>query len=92
MAIEAEDKDSGANGEVRYHLRMGEDNSQDTPEFHLDPITGVLTTKLILDREQQHKYEVRKSNGKVNFLDTLLVWVWFEMVSHACVTIFVGIQ
>ncbi|KAG7153827.1 Cadherin-87A-like [Homarus americanus] len=45
ITVEAEDKDSGANGEVRYHLRVGEENLQDTPEFHLDPISGDLTTK-----------------------------------------------
>ncbi|XP_071526000.1 cadherin-87A [Panulirus ornatus] len=74
MTVEAEDKDSGANGEVRYHLRVGEDNSQDTPEFHLDPITGVLTTKLILDREERHKYElvlVAKDQGSPTFYETL---------------------
>ena len=58
IVVEAEDKDTGANGDVRYHLRIGEENVQDTPEFHLDPITGVLSTKRILDREEQHKYEV----------------------------------
>lgn len=60
ITVEAEDKDTGANGEVRYHLRIGENNLQDTPVFHLDPITGLLSTKLVLDREKQHKYEVRK--------------------------------
>ncbi|KAK8407296.1 hypothetical protein O3P69_002092 [Scylla paramamosain] len=58
ITVLAEDKDSGANGEVRYHLRIGEQVVQDTPEFHLNPTTGLLTTKRILDREEQSKYEL----------------------------------
>lgn len=74
IVVEAEDKDTGANGEVRYHIRIGEDNVQDTPEFHLDPITGVLSTKLVLDREEQHKYElvlVAKDQGSPISYETL---------------------
>lgn len=59
LIVEAEDKDTGSNGEVRYHLRIGEENLQDTPQFHLDPVTGALSTKVVLDREEQNKYEVR---------------------------------
>ncbi|KAK8743275.1 hypothetical protein OTU49_001344 [Cherax quadricarinatus] len=74
IAVEAEDKDLGANGEVRYHLRVGEENLQDTSEFHLDPITGLLTTKLVLDREKQSKYElvlVAKDQGSPISYETL---------------------
>lgn len=59
ITVSAEDKDTGANGEVRYHLLIGEQVLQDTPEFHLNPTTGLLSTKRILDREEQSKYEVR---------------------------------
>lgn len=59
ITVNAVDKDTGANGEVRYHLLIGEQLLQDTPEFHLNPTTGLLTTKRVLDREEQNKYEVR---------------------------------
>nr|XP_053634394.1 LOW QUALITY PROTEIN: cadherin-87A-like [Cherax quadricarinatus] len=74
IAVEAEDKDLGANGEVRYHLRVGEENLQDTSEFHLDPITGLLTTKLVLDSRKQSKYElvlVAKDQGSPISYETL---------------------
>ena len=46
--------------QVRYHLRVGESNVQDTGEFQLDPVSGQLSAKVVLDRELQHKYEVRR--------------------------------
>ncbi|KAK4292814.1 hypothetical protein Pmani_034453 [Petrolisthes manimaculis] len=74
VKVKAEDRDSGANGDVRYHLRVGEDNVQDTTQFHLDPNTGLLSTKQILDREEQHKYElvlVAKDQGSPVSYETL---------------------
>lgn len=59
ITVSAEDKDTGANGEVRYHLLIGEQVLQETHDFHLNPTTGLLTTKHVLDREEQSKYEVR---------------------------------
>ncbi|XP_050727023.1 cadherin-87A-like [Eriocheir sinensis] len=58
ITVSAEDKDTGANGEIRYHLLIGEQVLQDTAEFHLNPTTGLLTTKRVLDREEQNKYEL----------------------------------
>ncbi|XP_027213278.2 cadherin-87A [Penaeus vannamei] len=74
LIVEAEDKDTGSNGEVRYHLRIGEENLQDTPQFHLDPVTGALSTKVVLDREEQNKYElvlVAKDQGSPISYETL---------------------
>ena len=58
LTISAEDSDGGSNGEVKYHFRVGDKNVQETNEFHLDSISGLLTTKMVLDREVKSKYEV----------------------------------
>ncbi|CAL4115826.1 unnamed protein product, partial [Meganyctiphanes norvegica] len=74
LEILAEDKDSSYNGEVRYHLRLGDDNVQDTDNFHMDPITGVITTKKTMDREFKHKYQlvlVAKDQGSPISYETL---------------------
>ncbi|XP_076043934.1 cadherin 87A isoform X2 [Oratosquilla oratoria] len=75
LRVEAEDKDAeGPNSRVRYHLRLGDDNLQETPEFKLDPETGQLTTRKILDREVTPKYElvlVAKDQGSPISYETL---------------------
>ena len=60
MTVRATDADSGDNGRVSYHLKArGGALVQETDQFVIDPETGELRTKVILDRERQPKYEVR---------------------------------
>lgn len=51
--VHATDADEGLNGEVRYaFLQMGAGN-RDWENFHIDAVTGVITTTAKLDREKQ---------------------------------------
>lgn len=58
MTVKASDEDEGENGEVSYHLKVGNRNVQATEEFMIDPLTGELRSRIILDREVKSKYEV----------------------------------
>lgn len=61
MTVRATDSDTGDNGRVSYHLKdRGGALAQETDEFTINAETGELRTKVILDRERQPKYEVRK--------------------------------
>ncbi|XP_047099103.1 cadherin-87A [Schistocerca piceifrons] len=82
MTVKAVDKDSGENGRISYHLRVGNNITQETNEFSINADTGELRTKIILDREVQAKYElvlVAKDHGSpvpyetMHFLTVLLV-------------------
>ncbi|ESO87057.1 hypothetical protein LOTGIDRAFT_154544 [Lottia gigantea] len=56
--IVAEDDDQGENGRVVYSI-MSSPTDEDWKKFDLDPLTGRLSNKEILDRETQEKYEIR---------------------------------
>lgn len=58
MTVKAIDKDIGENGRVTYHMRVNNENVQETDEFTIDATTGELRSKKYLDREEQSKYEV----------------------------------
>uniref|UniRef100_A0A3B3CED5 Cadherin-23 n=1 Tax=Oryzias melastigma TaxID=30732 RepID=A0A3B3CED5_ORYME len=52
--VYATDSDAGVNGEVRYaFLQTG-----DWENFHIDPLSGVITTTVKLDREKQALYSL----------------------------------
>jgi len=51
--VSASDADEGDNARVSYHLAGGE-----TPDFKLDPSTGLLTVSGQLDRERRDFYEL----------------------------------
>lgn len=59
MTVKATDKDSGENGKIGYHLKVGNKNVQETEEFVINEETGELRAKIILDREIKSKFEVR---------------------------------
>ena len=59
MTVKAIDKDSGDNGKITYHLKVGNKNVQETEEFSIDRTTGELRSKIILDRETKGKFEVK---------------------------------
>ncbi|XP_063226687.1 cadherin-87A isoform X2 [Bacillus rossius redtenbacheri] len=74
ITVKAVDKDAGENGRVSYHFRVGNENKQETEEFFIDPDTGELRTKIILDREAKDKYElflVAKDHGSPTSYETL---------------------
>ncbi|XP_066601612.1 cadherin-23 [Prorops nasuta] len=57
IQIEAEDADTGPNGDVHYRLKQ--DLAGHWRTFHIDDKTGVVSLKLPLDRETQRLYEIR---------------------------------
>nr|CAD7400227.1 unnamed protein product [Timema poppensis] len=74
MTVKAVDKDTGDNGRVSYHLKVGNENQQETEEFSINHDTGELRTKIILDREIRAKYElllVAKDHGSPTSYETL---------------------
>jgi len=55
--LTAADHDQGTNGSVAYYLVPDSEHKQET--FSLDSLTGQLTTKMRLDREEVDHYEVK---------------------------------
>ncbi|XP_038055209.1 protein dachsous-like [Patiria miniata] len=54
IQVSANDADQGTNGQITYSIRSGNfDNS-----FNLDPITGIVTTNIELDREIRDAYKL----------------------------------
>ncbi|KAJ8670760.1 hypothetical protein QAD02_002019 [Eretmocerus hayati] len=58
MTVKAIDRDSGDNGKVSYHMKVGNRNAQETEEFSINQETGELRSKIILDRETKNKFEL----------------------------------
>lgn len=58
MTVKAVDKDDGENGRVSYHLKLDDENVQETAEFVINPDNGELRTKVFLDRETRARYDV----------------------------------
>jgi hypothetical protein len=56
IQVEAKDDDKGENGEVEYEILSTHSNERNVP-FKIDPVTGLIQTNIIFDRE---------SNGKFN--------------------------
>jgi len=55
ISVRARDQDSGKNGEIFYSIL----NSHDIDDaFRIDSATGVITTKLPLDREKREEYTI----------------------------------
>ncbi|KAL2082877.1 hypothetical protein ACEWY4_020650 [Coilia grayii] len=51
--VYARDDDEGLNGEVRYSFLQTGAGSRDWENFHIEPVSGVITTAVKLDREKQ---------------------------------------
>lgn len=51
--VHATDSDEGVNGEVRYAFLQTGASNRDWENFHIDAISGVITTTVKLDREKQ---------------------------------------
>lgn len=56
--VHATDSDEGVNGEVRYAFLQTGASNRDWENFHIDAISGVITTTVKLDREKQALYSV----------------------------------
>lgn len=68
MTVKAIDRDSGDNGKVSYHMKVGNRNVQETEEFSINQETGELRAKIILDRETKNKFEVNILFSKLLFV------------------------
>ena len=55
LKIVASDPDEGSNGEIRYSIGGGHLDSGKAV-FGIDSITGVISTKVLLDREKKDRY------------------------------------
>uniref|UniRef100_UPI003AAE43FE cadherin-23 isoform X1 n=1 Tax=Centroberyx gerrardi TaxID=166262 RepID=UPI003AAE43FE len=51
--VSATDSDEGVNGQVRYAFLQTGAGNRDWENFHIDALTGVITTAVKLDREKQ---------------------------------------
>ncbi|XP_056903807.1 cadherin-23 [Takifugu flavidus] len=56
--VHATDSDEGVNGEVRYAFLQTGASNRDWENFHIDPISGVITTTVKLDREKLALYSL----------------------------------
>lgn len=60
--IKAEDLDPGNNGIIRFAFKINStDIAQETELFKIDSKTGLITTKIVFDREQKSQYSVMLS-------------------------------
>jgi len=59
VRVQAFDEDSGNNGVVKFSFKVnGTTNVQETDEFRIDPESGIIISKKILDREEHDHYDV----------------------------------
>ncbi|KAJ8969553.1 hypothetical protein NQ314_001705 [Rhamnusium bicolor] len=75
MTVKAKDADKNENGRLTYHFKVNGENVQETNEFNINPNTGELRTKQVLDREMQPKYElvlVARDHGLPKWYETIL--------------------
>lgn len=56
--VYATDSDKGVNGEVRYTFMQTGGGNRDWENFHIDAMSGVITTTVKLDREKLALYGV----------------------------------
>lgn len=69
----ATDEDEGVNGEVRYSFLQTGAGNRDWENFHIDAVTGVITTAVKLDREKQALYSV--STASLSLFPTWFIWL-----------------
>ena len=58
LKVTAVDDDTGDNGKISYHLRVNDQNVQETQEFIINEDSGELYAKIALDREKKSSYQV----------------------------------
>ena len=55
IQVEAKDQDKGENGEVEYEILYTHGGERNAP-FRIDPITGLIQTNMVFDREANGKF------------------------------------
>lgn len=65
--VSAKDVDSGDNGRVDYSFIYNGEETQETPEFRINRITGVISANIVYDRERVSRYVVRLRIYQNNF-------------------------
>ncbi|UYV77678.1 hypothetical protein LAZ67_15001897 [Cordylochernes scorpioides] len=56
--VEAMDEDEGDDGKVTYSIKVGDKNVEQTEDFKINPKSGELWTRGVLDREVRPQYEL----------------------------------
>lgn len=77
--VQASDRDEGKNAEISYYLTEG-----DKTKFQIDPSTGLVTTRVALDREQKASYKLSvtaKDHGSPSQSSTVVVTVTIDDVN-----------
>jgi len=54
----ARDGDTGNNGIVDYSFIYNGEQTQETPEFKINRVTGVISANIVYDRERVPRYVV----------------------------------
>lgn len=57
--VSARDDDFGDNGLVDYSFIYNGEDVQETPEFVINRVTGVISANIVYDRERVSRYVVR---------------------------------
>lgn len=71
----AVDDDEGENGMVVYGIYYDNKFTSTTPEFSINPLTGVITGRVIFDREKKDTYVVRGDSKKAILVSILMFLV-----------------
>ncbi|XP_037950631.1 cadherin-87A [Teleopsis dalmanni] len=58
LTVKATDNDTDENGHITYHLKINDQNLQETPEFKINAETGELSTKKELNRKYRANYNI----------------------------------
>ena len=56
--VSAKDQDFGKNGIVDYSFIYNGEDTQNTPEFNINRVTGVISAEIVYDRERVNRYVV----------------------------------
>lgn len=74
ISVKAIDDDVGQNAEVRYRLKQ--DLMGDWKTFSVDEITGLITLKKPLNKDNQKTYQVRSLDHVLGYLFFLSTFVF----------------
>lgn len=58
LTVKATDDDQGENGRISYYFKIGNQNVVETSQFIIDPNSGEIRTKNLLDREVSPDYHL----------------------------------
>lgn len=64
--VRAVDNETGVEGPVSYEFRYNGEYVTETPDFRINPYTGVITTKRTFDRETKEVYTVSIISDEVH--------------------------